>query len=162
MKIYEDAFNQNEWFIIGSLIVLHGALWFAPKLFNKLETMAYYFYGVNIVLFFDHTISVKPWDFYDVNDRSAFQIMDFLSYVSYGPYSYFFVYFYEKYKISGVKVIFYVLIWSAFSMLMEWIGIQIGLLHYDKGYRMYWSFPIYLFVQTLLLAFYHLIKKERN
>lgn len=160
MKIYEDAFNQNEWFIIGSLIVLHTAFWLVPKIFSKLETIAYYLFGVNTVLFFDHTISVKPWDFYDVNDRSAYQFMDFLSYVSYGPYSYFFIYIYEKCKVSGLKTIPYLLIWSAFSMLMEWMGVQIGMMHYDKGYEMKWSFPIYLFVQSMLLVFHHLVKKK--
>ncbi|WP_079506753.1 hypothetical protein [Mesobacillus jeotgali] len=162
MKIYEDAFNQNEWFIIGSLLVLHGALWFAPKIFSKIETIAYYLFGVSVVLFFDHTISVKPWDFYDVNDNSSYQFIDFLSYITYGPYSYFFIYFYERWKVSGLKTIPYILIWSAFSVLMEWIGVQIGMMHYEKGYKMHWSFPIYFSVQSLLLAFYHLVKRQRE
>lgn len=162
MKIYEDAFNTNEWFIIGSLVVLHGALWLAPKIFSKLETIGYYLFGINTVLFFDHTISVKPWDFYDVNDNSAFQFMDFLSYMSYGPYSYFFIYLYQRLKVSGLKTIPYLLIWSAFSMLMEWAGVKIGMMHYDKGYEMKWSFPIYLFVQSMLLAYFHIVKKNKS
>jgi hypothetical protein len=162
MKIYEDAFDANEWFIIGSLIVLHTALWLAPKIFSKLETIGLYFFGVNIVLFFDHTISVKPWDYYDVNDSSAFQFMDFLSYVSYGPYGYFFIYLYEKLKVSGLKTIPYLLIWSGFSMIMEWVGVQLGMMHYEKGYEMKWSFPIYLSVQSLLLVFYYLVKKNKS
>lgn len=162
MKVYEQAFNENEWFIIGSLIALHSALWFAPKIFSRLEAIALYLFGINTVLFFDHTISVKPWDFYDVNDTSAFQFMDFLSYVSYGPYSYFFIYLYVKLRISGVRTILYILLWSALSMLMEWIGVKLGMMHYDKGYQMKWSFPIYLSVQSLLLLFYYLVKKNES
>ncbi|HAQ07809.1 MAG TPA: hypothetical protein DCR24_09900 [Bacillus bacterium] len=162
MKTYEHAFNENEWFIIGTLLVLHLALWLAPRIFSKLEAIGYYFFGVNTVLFFDHTISVKPWDFYDVNDNSSFQFTDFISYITYGPYSYFFVYFYVKLRISGIRTIFYIVIWSAFSLLMEWIGVKIGMLHYDKGYKMYWSFPIYLGVQSMLVIFYHLVKKKQN
>lgn len=160
MKIYEHAFDANEWFIIGSLLVLHSALWLAPKVFSKLETIGYYLFGINVGLFFDHTISLKPWDFYDVNDTSAFQFMDFLSYIAYGLYSYFFIYLYVKFKISGLKTIFYILVWSAFSVLIEWIGVQIDMLHYDKGYKMYWSFPIYLIVQSVLLMYFHMVKKS--
>jgi hypothetical protein len=162
MKVYENSFDANEWFIIGSLIALHTALWLAPKVFSKLETMGYYFFGVNIVLFFDHTISVKPWDFYDVNDSSSFQLMDFLSYLSYGPYSYFFIYLYVKLRISGIWTVLYIVFWSAFSVVMEWIGVQLGMMHYDKGYEMKWSFPIYLSVQGMLLIYYHLLKKTRS
>ncbi|MBT2659615.1 hypothetical protein [Bacillus sp. ISL-45] len=162
MKVYEHAFNENEWFIIGSLIGLHAAVWLAPKIFRKLEAIAFYFFGVNTVLFFDHTISVKPWDFYDVNDDSSYQFIDFLSYISYGPYSYFFIYFYVKLRISGKRTVLYIVLWSAISVLMEWIGLKLGMMHYDKGYEMKWSFPIYLFVQSMLLVFYHLVKKKKS
>jgi hypothetical protein len=36
------------------------------------------------------------------------------------------------------------------------------MMHYDKGYQMKWSFPIYLSVQSLLLLFYYLVKKNES
>lgn len=162
MKIYEHSFDANEWFVIGSLVIMNLAVWLLPKIFSKLETAAYYLFGIYIVLFYDHTISIKPWDFYDVNDNSSFQFIDFLSYIMYGPYSYFFVYLYVKLKIPGYRTIIYILIWCALSMLMEWIGLKLGLLHYEKGYKMYWSFPIYFMTQILLVIFYHLVNSRQK
>lgn len=162
MKVYDHGFNENEWFVIASILVMNLAIWLAPRMFSKLEAIGYYIFGIYIGLFYDHTISIKPWDFYDVNDSSSYQFIDFLSYIMYGPYGYFFLYFYKKWNVRGLRTIPYILVWSSFSVLMEWIGVKVGLFHYDKGYRMYWSFPIYLFSQTLMVIFYHLVVRNKS
>ncbi|MCT8139241.1 hypothetical protein H1D32_16945 [Anaerobacillus sp. CMMVII] len=158
--IYENSFNWNEWFVIISLVGSSILIWSTPKIFPLLEGIAYYIFGIAYGMFYDHTISTKPWDFYDVNDNSSYQIIDFFSYVMYGAYSYFFLYLYEKLKIKGIWHLYYVLIWSCFSLLMEWIGLKIGLFHFDKGYKMYWSFPIYIIAQSMLIIFYQIVKSK--
>jgi hypothetical protein len=155
--VYDDAFNANEWFVILGFVSLSVLIWLTPKLFPLLEGIAYFVYGVFTGMFFDHTISVKPWDFYDVNDTSAYQVIDFLSYLMYGPFSYFFIYFYVKLGIKGFWHILYLFIWISFSMGMEWIAVQIGVFHYNKGYKMYWSVPIYLIIQSMQIIFYHIV-----
>lgn len=162
MKVYDHGFNENEWFVIASILVTNLAIWLAPRIFSKLEAIGYYIFGIYIGLFYDHTISIKPWDYYDVNDNSSYQVIDFLSYIMYGPYGYFFLYFYVKFNIRGLRTIPYVLVWSAFSVLMEWIGVKVGLFHYDKGYKMYWSFPIYLLSQSMMILFYHLVVRNKK
>ena len=162
MKVYEHAFNENELFVLCSILVMNLAIWFAPKIFTKLEAIGYYIFGIYIGLFYDHTISIKPWDFYDVNDNSSYQFIDFLSYIMYGPYSYFFVYFFVKLKIKGLRTILYILIWSSLSLLLEWVGLKVGLFHFDKGYRMYWSFPIYLLSQSMMIIYYHLVLRNQK
>jgi hypothetical protein len=156
--IYERSFDANEWFVITSLILLGVLVWITPKRFTFLEGTAYLLFGVCFGMFFDHTISVKPWDYYDVNDSSAYQLMDFLSYVMYGPFGYFFLYFYEKLRISGYTNVLYLAGWVMVAMLLEYIGLIIGLFHFDKGYKMYWSIPIYLFMISLLILYYHCVK----
>jgi len=162
MKVYDHGFNENEWFVIASILVMNLAIWFVPRIFSKLEAIGYYIFGIYIGLFYDHTISIKPWDYYDVNDSSSYQFFDFLSYIMYGPYGYFFLHFYVKWNIRDLRTIPYILVWSSFSVLMEWIGVKVGLFHYDKGYRMYWSFPIYLLSQTMMIFFYHLIVRNKR
>lgn len=162
MKVYDHGFNENEWFVIASILVMNLAIWLAPRIFSKLEALGYYIFGIYIGLFYDHTISTKPWDFYDVNDNSSYQFIDFLSYIMYGPYGYFFLYFYIKWNIRGLKTIQYILIWSLFSLLMEWISLKVGLFHFDKGYKMYWSFPIYLLSQSMMILYYHLVVRNQN
>lgn len=161
MKVYDHGFNENEWFVIASLLVTNLAIWVAPRIFPKLEAIGYYIFGIYIGLFYDHTISIKPWDYYDVNDNSSYQFIDFLSYIMYGPYGYFFLYIYVKWNIRGLKTIPYILIWSLFSLLMEWIGLKVGLFHFDKGYKMYWSFPIYLLSQSMMILYYHLVVRKQ-
>lgn len=158
MKVYDDAFNSNEWFIIISVLIMFTLLFVLPKLFSLLEIIGHSLYGLVIGMFCDQTLSIKPWDYYDVNDTSAYQPFDFLSYVMYCPYSYFFIYFYVKFNVKGYYTLLYIVIWTALSLLLEWIGTLIGLYHFDKGYSMQWSVPIYLFLQTLQLIYYHKVK----
>lgn len=160
--VYERSFDENELMVIISLIVLSIAIWLMPKIFTFLEGAAHFLFGMGVGMFYDHTISVEPWDYYDVNDSSAYQFMDFLSYVMYGPYGYFFIYFYKKISVRGYWHLPYILIWSSFSMLMEWIGHKLGLFHYDKGYKMYWSLPIYLLAQTMQIIYYHIINRKSS
>lgn len=158
-KVYERAFDWNEWFVLSMFVILNILVWACPKIFKWLEGIALYLFGIFTVTFFDHTLSVRPWDFYDVNDTSKFQIMDFIYYTMNGPYSYFFIYLYVKLNIKGYKNIVYILVWSSFAVFIEWVGLKTGLFHFEKGYKMYWSFPIYITVQTLLILFFHKIRR---
>ena len=72
-------------------------------------------------------------------------IFSCLSYLLYGPYSYFFIYFFVKLRIKGSMIIVYILIWTSFSVLIEYFSMSIGLFHYEKGYWLYWSIPIHVF-----------------
>lgn len=158
--VYEKSFDWNEWFVIIMIFSLNGLIIKTPGIFTKMEGIAHYLYGITIVYFFDHTLSTKPWDFYDVNDNSNFQLVDFLYYIMNGPISYYFIYLYQKLKIGGFRTLLYLFIWSGFAVLTEWVGFKIGLFHYDKGYKMYWSFPIYMIVQIIQIIFYHKIRRS--
>ncbi len=160
--VYERSFDWNEWFVIIVLISLHALMIITPKIFSKTEGIAHYLYGITIVYFFDHTLSTRPWDFYDVNDNSNFQILDFLYYIMNGPFSYYFIYLYQKLKIDGFRTILYLLLWSSLAVLTEWVGSKIGLFHYDKGYNMHWSFPIYMTVQIIQIIFYQKIRRSMD
>ncbi|WP_223590094.1 hypothetical protein [Neobacillus bataviensis] len=160
--VYDTSFDWNEWFVIVSIIGLNVIIFVLPKVFPLIEGIAYYLFGIFFVTFFDHTTSVSPWDLYDVNDKSSYEVMDFFTYVMNGPYSYFFVYFYKRLRIKGFYIIMYIFIWSGFSVLIEWVGLKIGLYHYEKGYKMYWSFTIYMIVQTILLIYFSLSSTTNN
>ncbi|TMU86943.1 hypothetical protein FGG79_02030 [Bacillus sp. BHET2] len=161
-RIYERSFDLNEWFIILSLFGLLFLIWVTPKMFSFLEGFSYFVYGISTGMFYDHTISIPPWDYYDVNDSSAYQGIDFISYIMYGPYSYFFIYIYRKLGIKGIMNLAYILIWTTFSLLMEWLTVKIGIFHFDKGYKMYWSIPIYMAVQSVQLIFHHKVRGSKR
>jgi hypothetical protein len=158
--IYDNSFNMNEWFVILNILLMSLLLWILPKKFSVLENVAFYLFGVAYGIFYDHTISYELWDLYDVNDQSSYKVIDFLSYVMYGPYSFLFIYLYVGLNIQGFMHMYYVLVWSLFSLVIEWVGLKVGLYHFNKGYSMYWSFPIYFLAQSMLLIFYQVIKRS--
>lgn len=163
MTVYDRSFNGNEWFVIIGFIALHILVYFMPKIFSFLHGTVYYLFGIAVITFFDHTLSVTLWNFYDVNDTSEYQWFDFLTYIMNGPVSYFFIYLYVKLKIKGFKNLIYLLIFSCFALLVEYAGLRLGVFHFDKGYKMYWSFPLYFMMQSGLIIFHHvLLKKENN
>lgn len=49
----------------------------------------------------------------------------------------------------------YILIWSLISVGIEFIATRSGVFHYRHGYKLYYSFPIYLLVQSCWLVLYH-------
>jgi hypothetical protein len=155
--VYDNSFNANEWYVIFLLVTLNILVLVIPKIFSLLEGIAYYLYGFYIGIFFDHTISIRPWDFYDVNDTSSYQFVDLLSYFMFCSPSYLFMYFYVKLRIKRFKHIIYVLAWTCVSILMEWVGVKVGLYLTKRDikcigpFRFIFSFKVYnSFSNTLL------------
>jgi hypothetical protein len=42
----------------------------------------------------------------------------------------------------------------------EWVAVQVGIFDFGKGYKMQYSFPIYLYIQTFFIIFFHFVMKE--
>jgi hypothetical protein len=163
MITYDSHFNWNEWFVLGMCVVSYFLVISVPHRFPRKESLVYLLYGIYIGHLFDHTISIPPFDFYDVNDTSAYEIMDFMSYTMYGPFSYFFLYIYDRGMIARKFVPLYIVAWTTLAVSIEAIGrYVVGLYHYKEGYNLYISFPIYLFVQSVLLCLHHYLQWQRK
>jgi hypothetical protein len=158
ITVYDNAFNVNEWFILISLVVGFTVVWLCPKRFPVKEGILFMLYGMFTGKFFDHTISISPFDFYDVNDTSAYQFIDFVSYIMFAPYSYFFVYLYEQLQIKRLMVPLYILFWCAIAIGIEYFALLLGVYHYKNGYKIFYSIPIYLSTQSILLWILHRIR----
>lgn len=155
--IYDDRFNGNVWVVLG--IMAAGLLSFLilPKPFTKLEAWFNLLLGVTVGLMFDHTIAVPPYDYYDVGDEAMYQWFDVLSYGMYAPFGYFFIYGYERWNVRGLWIMVYVLAWAAFAMGLEWGCQQVGIFHYKNGYKLLYSLPVYLIVESLHLVLYRVL-----
>ncbi|MDQ0198233.1 hypothetical protein J2S10_001374 [Neobacillus ginsengisoli] len=153
MNVYDNHFNSNEWFIVVGLCIGTITLFFLPKRFPRKTSIVFFTCGVFSGFFFDHSLSVEPVNFYDVNDNSSYQFIDFLSYVTYGPLSYLFFYFFDR--LRPVSIPIYILIWSLISLGMEWSATYFGVFHYRHGYKLFYSLPIYLIVQSCWIVLYH-------
>lgn len=158
--MYDNRFNANEWFIIVALCVGLALTVLVPKRFSKQTTTVFFMCGVYSGFIFDHSLSVEPISFYDVNDVSKFQVMDFISYWMYGAVSYFFFYIYDRLQPKPSYIPLYILTWSLISLGTEWAAVLCGVFHYSHGYKLAYSFPIYLFVQSGWLALYYGFKRK--
>ncbi|RDI47924.1 hypothetical protein [Falsibacillus pallidus] len=162
MKVYDNAFNGNEWFTLIIFIGGYAVLFLLPRRFPLQDTFLYVLSGMFIGNFYDHTISIDPWNFYDVNDKSSFEFIDFISYFMYGPFAYYFVYFWDKLNAAPKHIPAYILCWSLFSMLLEYIGHLLGVYHYSKGYRIFYSFSVYPAMQGLIFLLYYFLLHEKK
>lgn len=148
MKVYDNQFNANEWFVliavsVGILVVL-----VLPRRFTRMQTILFYMLGVYSGFFFDHTLSVQPVSYYDVNDVSKFQVIDFISYWMYGPLSYLFCYIVDWLHIRPSRISVFILMWSLVGFGIECVAVKVGVFHYLHGYRLWYSFPIYLLTES--------------
>jgi len=159
--IYDQNFNSNEWFIIVALTIGVILVWKLPKRFPIKESLIYLIYFIFLGMIFDHTISIEPFDYYDVNDSSSYQLMDFLSYISYGPFGYLYIYFYDFFKIKDSLNTIYIFLWAMSALVTEYFAHAVGVYHYRNGYEIYYSFPIYLLVLTSHLCLYKLINLKK-
>lgn len=159
---YDNRWNANEWFVIGMLTLGFTLLTVLPKRFPLKWSTVFTLYGIFTGLYLDHTISVKPVDYYDVNDNSSYQVMDFLTYVMYGPFTYFYAYLHDACKIKPSFDPLYVFCWALSSVGVEWVAVQAGVFHYKNGYSNYYSFPIYLLMSSLYLLFLYKMNSIRR
>lgn len=150
---------SNELYIIIALILGAITVYKLPQRFTKQATYLFLVCGMFFGFFFDHTLSALPVSYYQINDSSNFELMDFLSHVMYGPYGYLFFYLYDYFKIKPQLSLIYILVWALISTGIEQISEYLGVFHYENGYTIYYSFSIYLLVHSSWVIFYGMIKK---
>ncbi|MDQ0860445.1 hypothetical protein [Bacillus sp. V2I10] len=151
---------MNELYIV---ITLFTALWISvklPKIFPPAITLLIFTFSAFIALTADHILDLPPYDIYDVNDSPEFEVWDFIYYSMYGFFGSFFLYLYQQWRIRGMITIVYIILWSMFSVFYEWVAVLVGIFDFSKGYKMEYSFPVYLFIQTFFIIFFHFVLKE--
>ncbi|MGX6445686.1 hypothetical protein ACWM35_20915 [Neobacillus sp. K501] len=160
--IYDTGFNLNEWLVIGFIVVGFAVVLLLPKIFSSAAALFCLMFGVTTGLMFDHTIAVPPFDYYDVGDLSDYQYFDIFSYLMYAPFGYIFIFLYLKLNVTGFKIVFYIILWTAIGIGIEWVSKEAGIFHYKHGYRLLYSIPIYLFVQSIQLVIFQTLFQKRT
>lgn len=165
MTTYDNQFNSNEWFVIAGLCIGYSLLFLLPRRFSLKVTAVFIVCGIYSGFFYDHSLSVEPVNFYDVNDGSLYQIMDFISYVQFGSWSYLFFYIWDwlqfKYRLAPL----YIFLWGSVSLGMEKIAVLCHVYHYRNGYSLSYSLPIYFLTLSIWIGLYYYTKvheKQEN
>jgi hypothetical protein len=159
MMLWEN-FDKNEIYIIAMLIIAYAAFFLFPKRLPRPITLLFLVWGFASSTLFDFTIGGGLLDFYRVNDSNKYELFDLLTYFLFAPFSYFFIYFYDKFKINKVRFIFYVVGWSVLGLTMEKISSLMGVTLYQHGYSIPYSLAIFLVTQTTTGLYYERIKRK--
>ncbi|MCK9857518.1 hypothetical protein [Paenibacillus sp. ATY16] len=152
--VYDQQFNSNELYVITLMTVGFTFYRLLPRTLSPLQTIFNMLISVTSGLMFDHTIAIPPFDLYDVGDKSSYEFFDLISYLMYAPYGYMYIYGFERFRISGIVTVGYILAWAVIALLFEWVGVKCGVFHYKHGYYILYSIPIYLVVLSIQLGAY--------
>jgi hypothetical protein len=157
---YDQQFNLNEWYLIVLLFVVILIFVFVPKRFSTQVSIVFLLFGTYTGYLIDFFIGIDPLNFYDVNDSSKYSFFDVITYIIFGPWSYFYFYIYDRLRLTLTQAPLYILIWSCLGIMVEWISQEIGVYHYRHGYAIYYSLFIYIVVQSIGLVLYYLVKNS--
>ncbi|MFC4100451.1 hypothetical protein [Paenibacillus xanthanilyticus] len=144
-------FDANEWFLLLSLLTVGGCSLWLPRRFPSIITALLYAMGPIMAMNADFLLGVPPIDVYNINDSGRYEVFDLLFYIVYAPFSYLFIYAFDRWRVRGLAVSLYMLAFSALGVGYEQIANWCHVFRY-KNWNLGYSFAIYVFVQTLYLA----------
>lgn len=103
-------------------------------------------------------IGAPLYDLYDMNDFAKYEYMDSILYLFIYPAdAYIMLNFYERWKLKGSSRVLYIVGWALLTMGMEWLADLAHVFTY-KGWRLWYSFFVYIGVYTLNVLMLHMAK----
>lgn len=155
------SFDGNEWFIIIAITLSYSLILWLPKRFPLGLTILLLLFGSTIARIYDHLLSSPDLNLYHIMDSSKYELFDVISYFLYAPFSYLYVYLYERLNVRGLWILLYIVISSIIGTLFEGVNALFHVFNYH-GWKLTYSFSVYLFVQALTLLFYHMVKQAHH
>ncbi|MGP4073502.1 hypothetical protein ACTWQB_13205 [Piscibacillus sp. B03] len=153
-----ETFDKNELYVIAFLVIVYALVFYLPKILPSAIVVLFLVWGFAVSTLFDFTIGGGLINFYRVNDSNQYELTDLLTYFSFATISYFFVYFYEKFKINKKTFIPYMLVWTVIGVIMEWLTTVMGVINYQDDYSWGYSIIVFLVVLTGTAMFYELVR----
>jgi hypothetical protein len=144
-----EKFDENEWFIIISLVLVMTIAWLLRKQFSTMVVVFLMLFNVFLGQTVDYILAVPPYDLYDINDQKQYELFDgILYFLLYPPTAYIVIYFYARWRIKGVLVFVYLIAWAFITTGLEWMAAVFHVFKYN-GWKLIFSFPTYIAVYAL-------------
>jgi len=156
-----EHFGSREWFIIVTLICSNALIIPLRRKFPPTIIILILVFGLTSAKIMDVLVGEAPFDYYDINDTPKVELMDVVLQFIYPPFAYLYIYLYERLHIRGISTALYVLISSFFGICFEWIFVCFGVFMY-KGWNLFYSFTVYLYVQSACLLFFKWIQSNHH
>ncbi|MDQ0113729.1 hypothetical protein [Paenibacillus harenae] len=161
MKLPE-SFDANEWFLIISFLVITTVTLMLPRRFPTIISIVFLLIGSGIAMYSDFHFGIPPVDLYDINDSKQYEWFDLVTFVLYSPFSYLFLYVFDRWRLEGLKISLYVLAWSIAAVAFEAFAVRLHVYNFQKGWNSGYSFVFYLASQTFMIWFYYTVKNNYN
>lgn len=155
------TFDRNEWFVVASSVVVLLYFLRIRKHFQPMAILVLWIFNFTFVATIDYAVAATPFHVYDCLDNETYEPMAAYSHLFvYTPFSFIFLYYYDKWAIRGYKLVVYLAAWTVFSLFYEWLGLNFGFLNYSRGWKMIYSIPTYPTASLILLVIYRFVQKN--
>lgn len=153
-------FDWNEIFMIATSLLFFSIALMTGKHFRKIIFLMIWIYSIAFVETTDYLLAASPFRVYYCADNLTYEpAAAMIHFFLYPSFSFIFLYFYDKWNIAGVKLIFYLLIWDVFSIFFEWINVLNGVITYT-GWHLSYSIFVYPVSCLILIVVYRFIKVQ--
>ncbi|EKN64737.1 hypothetical protein BABA_22653 [Neobacillus bataviensis LMG 21833] len=157
MLPFPERFDSNEWFIIISLLVTYAIIFILPKRFPHTISLIMLLFSMTYVQVLDHILAGLSFDLYDINDVEKYEWLDLITWFLYPPFGYILVYFFDRWSVRSVGVFWYILLWAFIAVGEEALSLKFNIFTYT-GWKLPYSFPVYLITLSIYLLFFLYIK----
>ncbi len=151
-----EQFNENEWFIILTIVCGFILILFLPKRYPLVISILMILFTVTIAIIMDHLIATPPLDLYDLNDLKKYEVTDIITYLMYSPYALLCVYLFDKFDPKGIYITAYVILWSLFALGFECLAVFFNVFKFS-GWTFLNSFAFYLLATSIYILFFRFI-----
>ncbi|GBG58390.1 hypothetical protein SPFL3102_02112 [Sporomusaceae bacterium FL31] len=145
-------------FAVGSIILLSILVFFMPKRLSKQKLYATFGVLSAISLFTDITIGVV-YDLFDYTDSAKVELPEHIIDAILSPL---FGLVFANFMPRKLKpFILYWLAWLVFSILYEWVAVQVQFLNY-KGWSLLHSSIVYVFIYWFIRWHVFFLEKDKG
>lgn len=154
------TFDWNEWFMLITSFIAFSVFLKLRKQFHPIVIIVIWIFTIAYVQTIDYMLAATPFKLYYCADNETYEPFAAIIHIFlYPSFSFIFLYFYDKWKIHGRKLFYYILFWTAFSVFFEWLNIINGVFFYT-GWKLYSSIPTYPISSLILIKLFQFIKKQ--
>jgi hypothetical protein len=161
MKNYFSFLSGSQWFTLV-LLSFYIFVFLLPKRFPSAITLIFILYGIAAGRFWDQVLGTPSIDFYDIGKSGKLDLFDIILYIAYGSPSYFMVYIFDRFKLRKQHLVFYIPVWALIAIGFEVLGNKLGVFNYKNGYKLIYSYPIYLISFSILFILYYKLYKQKG
>ncbi|MGX6445807.1 hypothetical protein ACWM35_21530 [Neobacillus sp. K501] len=153
-------FDWNECFMIVTSIIAFSIMLLLRKHFHNITFIIIWIYSVAFVQTVDYFLAASPFRVYYCADNITYEPAGAMIHLFlYPAFSFIFLFFYDRWNISGKNLILYLLVWDIFSIFFEWLNVINGVFTYTS-WHIYYSIFVYPVSSLLLIKVYLFVKTQ--